>query len=95
MVVDGEGRQLVVPFPPGGGADILARLLAEQIGRTRGATVVVENRPGAERGSATETVSRAAPHGGTILLVANSFVINPNLKKLTYDPLNSFYRFVS
>jgi tripartite-type tricarboxylate transporter receptor subunit TctC len=82
--------KLVVPFPPGGGADILARLLAEQIGRTRGATVVVENRPGAGTVIATETVSRAAPDGGTVLLVANSFVINPNLKKLTYDPLTSF-----
>jgi tripartite-type tricarboxylate transporter receptor subunit TctC len=82
--------KLVVPFPPGGGADILARLVAEQIGRTQGPTMVVENRPGAGTVIATEAASRAAPDGSTVLVVANSFVINPNLKQLNYDPLTSF-----
>jgi len=82
--------KVVVPFPPGGGADILARLLAEQVGRAQGPTMVVENRPGAGTVIATEAVSRAPPDGNTVLLMANSFVINPNLKKLNYDPLTSF-----
>jgi tripartite-type tricarboxylate transporter receptor subunit TctC len=82
--------KLVVPFPPGGGTDILARLLAEQIGRAQGPTMVVENRPGAGTIIATEAASRAAPDGNTVLVIANSFVINPNLKRLNYDPLTSF-----
>jgi tripartite-type tricarboxylate transporter receptor subunit TctC len=82
--------KLVVPFPPGGGADTLARLLTDQIGRTQRLTVLVENRPGAGTAIATEAVSRAAPDGNTLLLVANSFVINPSLKALSYDPHTSF-----
>jgi tripartite-type tricarboxylate transporter receptor subunit TctC len=82
--------RIVVPFPAGGSADDLARLLADQIGRTRSVNVVVENRPGAGTIVATELVSRAAPDGNTLLLMANSFVINPSLKKLNYDPFTSF-----
>jgi tripartite-type tricarboxylate transporter receptor subunit TctC len=82
--------RIVVPFPAGGSADDLARLLADQIGRTRGVNFVVENRPGAGTVVATEAVSRTAPDGNTLLIVANSFVINPSLKKLNYDPFVSF-----
>jgi tripartite-type tricarboxylate transporter receptor subunit TctC len=82
--------RIVVPFPAGGSADDLARLLADQIGRTRGVNFVIENRPGAGTVVASEAVSRAAPDGNTLLIVANSFVINPSLKKLNYDPFVSF-----
>jgi tripartite-type tricarboxylate transporter receptor subunit TctC len=82
--------RIVVPFPAGGSADDLARLLADQIGRSRGVNFVIENRPGAGTVVATEAVSRAAPDGNTLLVVANSFVINPSLKKLNYDPFVSF-----
>src|ERR1700681_4758710 len=84
--------RIVVPFPAGGSADDLARLLAEEIGRTRGVNLVTENRAGAGTVVATEAVSRAAPdgNGNTLLIVANSFVINPSLKKLNYDPFVSF-----
>jgi tripartite-type tricarboxylate transporter receptor subunit TctC len=82
--------KIVVPFPPGGSADILARLLAEQIKRTAGSAVVVENRPGADTVIGTEAVSRAAPDGNTVLIVANPFLTNPHLSKLSYDPLTSF-----
>jgi len=82
--------RIVVPFPAGGSADDLARLLGDQIGRTRGVNIVIENRPGAGTVVATEAVSRAAPDGNTLLIVANSFVINPSLKKLNYDPFVSF-----
>src|SRR4249919_2583303 len=60
--------RLVVPYPPGGTADIVARLLAEQIGRAQGPTIVVENRPGAGTAIGTEAVARAAPDGGTLLI---------------------------
>ncbi len=82
--------RIVVPFPAGGSADELARLLADDIGRSRGVNFVIENRPGAGTVVATEAVSRAAPDGNTLLIVANSFVINPSLKKLNYDPFTSF-----
>src|SRR3989442_109056 len=80
--------KLVVPVPPGGGFDTLARLMAEQIGRAQGLTMIVENRPGAGTAIATETVSRAAPDGNTLLFVAPAFVVNPHLRKLNYDPLS-------
>ena len=82
--------RIVVPFAPAGGTDTLARLVANHISRMHGPTVVVENRPGAGTVIATEAVARAAPDGNTVLIVGNSFVINPNMKKLNYDPLTSF-----
>lgn len=82
--------KIVVPYPPASGPDILSRLMAEQIGRASGPTVVVENRPGGGTLIGTEAVARAAPDGTTVLLVANSFVVNPALKKQSYDPATSF-----
>lgn len=82
--------KFVVPFAAGGTADLLARLLAEEIGKAHGVTSVIENRPGAGTIIATEATSRAAPDGNTVLFNANAFVINPHLRKLTYDPLTSF-----
>jgi tripartite-type tricarboxylate transporter receptor subunit TctC len=82
--------KLVIPVPSGGSFDILARLMAEQIGRTQGLTMIVESRPGAGTGIATEAVSRATPDGNTLLFVAPAFVVNPHLRKLNYDPLTSF-----
>src|SRR5258707_2657333 len=82
--------KFVVPFAPGGTADILARLLAEEIGKTHGVGTLIENRAGAGTIIATEAASRAAPDGNTVLFNANAFVINPHLRKLSYDPLTSF-----
>jgi len=82
--------KIVVPYPPGSGPDILSRLMAEQIGRDGGPTVVIENRPGGGTLIGTETVARAEPDGNTVLLAANSFVINPVLKKGNYDVATSF-----
>src|SRR5260370_14900319 len=82
--------KLVVPFAPGGTADILARLLAEEIGKAHGVGTLVENRSGAGTIIATEAASRATPDGNTALFNANAFVINPHLRKLSYDPLTSF-----
>jgi tripartite-type tricarboxylate transporter receptor subunit TctC len=82
--------RLVVPYPPGSGPDILSRLMGEQFGRTNGPNLVVENRPGGSTLIGTEAVMRSAPDGNTILLVANTFVINPSLKPLSYDVSGSF-----
>src|SRR5690349_1070867 len=82
--------KLVVPFPAGGGADILARLLADQIGGAQRVTAVVENRPGAGTVIGTEAVARSAPDGNTLLIVTDSFVVVPHLRKLNYDALTSF-----
>src|SRR5260370_28767728 len=71
--------KIVVPYTPGSGPDILSRLMAEQIGRAQGPTVVVENRPGGGTVIGTEAVDRAEPDRRTLLLVANSFVLNPPL----------------
>jgi tripartite-type tricarboxylate transporter receptor subunit TctC len=82
--------RVVVPAAPGGANDILARLAGEQIGRTRGTTVVIDNRPGAGEVIGSETVARAVPDGKTLLFAANAFVINPHLRKVSYDPLTDF-----
>jgi tripartite-type tricarboxylate transporter receptor subunit TctC len=83
--------RVVVPFAAGGPADLIARLLAEQIGRTQGTAMVIENRTGASGVIGTEAVSRGAPDGNTILIINNSFVINAILRSsVTYNPLTSF-----
>jgi tripartite-type tricarboxylate transporter receptor subunit TctC len=86
----GRTIKIVVPFPAGGSATILARLLGDQISKAQGPTVIIENRPGAGAAIAYEAVARAAPDGNTLVINGNSLVINPHLKKVTYDPLTSF-----
>src|SRR3954470_9862721 len=82
--------KIIVPSTAGGGADVLARMLADQISRSQDQTLVVENRPGAGNTIGTEAVARAAPDGNTLLITTPEFVINPHLRKLSYDPLTSF-----
>jgi tripartite-type tricarboxylate transporter receptor subunit TctC len=82
--------RIIVPYPPGGGTDTLARLLAEHIGRTEGQTMLIENRPGAGSAIGTEAVSRATPDGNTMLIVSASFLIIPHMRKTNYNPLTSF-----
>jgi tripartite-type tricarboxylate transporter receptor subunit TctC len=84
-----KSLKIVVPYTPGSGPDIISRLLGEQIGRATGATVLVENRPGGGTTIGTEAVARAAPDGNTVLLVGNSFTVNPALKRGNYT-LSSF-----
>jgi tripartite-type tricarboxylate transporter receptor subunit TctC len=81
--------KIVVPYPPGGTADIVARLLAEQIGRMQGPAMVIENRAGAGTAIATEAVARSAPDGNTLLLTSPEFILTPLLRKANYDPLTS------
>jgi tripartite-type tricarboxylate transporter receptor subunit TctC len=82
--------RIIVPYTPGSGPDIVSRLAAEEIGAANGPTMVVENRPGAGTLVGTEFVERANPDGGTVLLVANSFIINPPLKRGSYDAAKDF-----
>ena len=82
--------RIIVPFPPGGPTDFLARLMAEQMGRAQGPIVVVENRPGAGSVVGTDAASRAAPDGNTLLVFSIEAVINPHVRKVSYDPLTSF-----
>jgi tripartite-type tricarboxylate transporter receptor subunit TctC len=82
--------KIISSSTPGGGSDILGRLLAEQIARTQGPTIVVENRPGAGTVIGTDAASRAQPDGNTVLITTPEFVIAPHLRKLNYDPLTSF-----
>src|SRR5712691_4954059 len=81
--------RIVVPFPPGGLTDMLARLLAEKVSAGNARPVIVENRPGGGTIIATEAVARSTPDGTTLLIVGNSFLISANLRKLAYDPLTS------
>ena len=82
----------VVPFPPGGGTDAMARTVAERMSRTLGQQVVVENRGGAGGTIGTRAVSKAAPDGYTILLsYTGTFAINPTLyTNAGYDPRKDF-----
>lgn len=82
---------IVVPYPAGGGTDIMARLLAELLSHDLGQSVVVENKPGAGGAIGAAQVARSAADGYTILLTAGGFVIAPAvLKNAGYDPVKEF-----
>lgn len=83
---------LVVPFAPGGGTDILARLIARRLETAWGKTFVIENRPGAGGIVGAQAVARAAPDGYTLFLGSGTnLAVNVSLyKKLTYDPAKDF-----
>lgn len=77
--------KLIVGFPPGGGSDAAARLLADALSKKMGQPWVVENKAGANTIIATEFVKSQPADGYTLLFVSASFAINPSLYKLTYD----------
>ena len=81
--------KIVNPFPPGGTADVVARVVTEQIGRTRGVTFVIENRPGGGTLIGTEAVTRAAPDGNTLLINTSAFLVGAHLRQVSFDPLTS------
>ena len=81
----------VVPFPPAGAMDTIARTLGEHMGHTLGQTFVIENRPGAGGNIGVDAVARAAPDGYTMIIVANGMAVNKFLYgKLSYDPVKEF-----
>jgi tripartite-type tricarboxylate transporter receptor subunit TctC len=82
---------LVVTYPPGGGADAMARLIAPKMGEALGQSVVIENKPGASGQIGAQAVAKATPDGYTLMLDASSFSANPALyPKLPYDSLKAF-----
>jgi tripartite-type tricarboxylate transporter receptor subunit TctC len=90
-IAGGKPITLVVSYPAGGGADVMARLIAPRMAEALGQPVVVDNRPGASGTIAAGQVARATPDGSTLLLDASSFAVNPALfDKLPYDPAASF-----
>lgn len=83
--------RFVIPFPPGGPADVIGRMVGEKLNRAWGQPVLVENRPGAGGNVASEFTARAAPDGYTLALVANSHVTNGALYSgLKYDVIKDF-----
>src|SRR6187549_847006 len=83
--------RLIVGFPPGGAADILGRIVAQQLTERIGQQVVVDNRGGAGGLVATEIAARGAPDGYTLLFTSIPHVINPHLyKKVQYDAIRDF-----
>jgi len=83
--------RVIVPFAPGGGADITGRVIAQKLSESLGQQFIVENRAGAASNIGTEFVARSAPDGYTLLLVGPNHTTNINLfKKLNYHPVKSF-----
>ncbi|MCE2946507.1 MAG: tripartite tricarboxylate transporter substrate binding protein, partial [Betaproteobacteria bacterium] len=83
--------RIVVPAVPGGGTDILARLLTPRLAEIFGQSVVVENRGGAFTNIGTEFVARSPADGYTVLIASTPHAINPTLlSKLPFDPINDF-----
>jgi tripartite-type tricarboxylate transporter receptor subunit TctC len=84
--------RLIVPFPPGGSTDILARALSDKLSQGLGQPVVIDNRPGAAGSIGAEAAARAAPDGHTLMMGhLGTLAVNPAIyKNLPYDPVKSF-----
>jgi tripartite-type tricarboxylate transporter receptor subunit TctC len=82
--------RIIVPFPPGGASDVIARMFADKFAQTWGVTAVVDNRTGASGIIGTDIVAKAPADGYTLGMVALSFAINPAIHKLPYDSDRDF-----
>src|SRR4051812_12505281 len=83
--------RIVVPFAPGGGTDVIARTLAQEMAKDLGATIIIENKPGAGTIIGTQTVAVSEPDGYTLLMGTFANAVNPSLNaKLPYDPHKDF-----
>ncbi|MGH9576243.1 MAG: Bug family tripartite tricarboxylate transporter substrate binding protein, partial [Terriglobales bacterium] len=80
--------RLIAPFPPGGGTDILSRVIAVPLTRSLGQPVVVDNRPGAGGAVGAELAARAEPDGYSLVLVSSSYAATAAYHKVPYDPVN-------
>ena len=81
--------RLIVPFPPGGQTDVVARALSQKLADSFGVSVVVDNRTGAGGSIGAELAVRAPADGYTMIMVSTSYTANAALYKLPYDPLNA------
>ena len=87
----GKPIRLVVPFGPGGVADLTARVVAQKMTESTGQSIVVDNKPGAGGVVAADTVAKAAPDGQTLLLMSNGNAVTAGMfKSLPFDPVKSF-----
>jgi tripartite-type tricarboxylate transporter receptor subunit TctC len=82
--------RIVVPFPPGGGVDLLARIVGGKVAETWGQPLVVDHRPGASATLGADLVAKSPPDGHTLVLVTTSFAMTPGLQKVPYDPARDF-----
>lgn len=84
--------RFIVPFAPGGGADLLARVIGQKLSEIWNQSVVIENRTGSGGNIGTELVAKSAPDGYTLLLgITGTLAVNPHLyRKLPYDPVKDF-----
>jgi tripartite-type tricarboxylate transporter receptor subunit TctC len=83
--------RIVVPYPPGGFNDTLARTVGQKLNDAWGQPVVVDNKPGGGTLIGTDAVAKASPDGYTLLITPFAFAVNPSIfKKLPYDPLKDF-----
>ena len=82
--------RIVVPSPPGGGNDIMARIGAQRLSEAWSRPVIVDNRPGAGGAIAFEMVARAEPDGYTLLLGSTNLTVLPDMTKVDYDPIKSY-----
>ena len=83
--------KIIVPFAPAGPTDIIARILAQNLGPALGGNVIVENRPGAGGNIGIGYVAHAEADGYTLLVISSAYVVNPSLyAKIPYDPFRDF-----
>lgn len=82
--------RIVVPFPPGGSNDVLARALAERLSPRLGQTVVIENRGGAGGAIGADAVAKSAPDGYTLMFISSSLTTNSATQPLPYNPATDF-----
>jgi tripartite-type tricarboxylate transporter receptor subunit TctC len=82
--------RLIVPSPPGGGNDIMARLAGQKLGEAWGRQVIVDNRPGAGGAIAFELVARAESNGYTLVLGSTNLTVLPDMQKVNYHPIKDF-----
>jgi tripartite-type tricarboxylate transporter receptor subunit TctC len=82
--------RFIVPYPPGGGTDVIARILQPRLAEALGQTIVIENRGGAGGAVGTEAAAKSPPDGYTFLFTLSSHTINPLLYKLNYDVERDF-----
>jgi len=84
--------RLIVPFAPGGGTDITARIVGQRLSEAWSQPVVIDNRPGAGTMVGTEIVQKAPADGHTLMIASASHALNPSLyRKVSYDPLRDFH----
>ena len=91
-VYPAKSVRVVIPYPPGGGNDIIGRIVADDLGRRLGQQMLVDNRPGGSTSIGAEIVARAPADGYTLLITSHTtYALLPNLRpKLNYDPIRDF-----